>query len=52
MWTQGRKKIEYLRDYVNDSEMLQAILAYMPDSKISEIAGFIAKDYDIDLEVV
>lgn len=52
MWEQGRKKIEYLRDYMNDSEMLQAILAYLPDSTISEMADSIARDFDIDLEEV
>lgn len=52
MWTQGRKKIEYIRDFIDDSELLQAILAWLPDSEISEMADSIAKDLDIDMEVV
>lgn len=52
MWTQGRKKIEYIRDYVNDADLIEAILAWLPDSEISEMAQDIAKDYDIDLETV
>lgn len=51
MWLQGRKKIEYLRDYVNDSEMLQAILAYLSDAELCSMATAIAKDFDIDLKV-
>jgi len=52
MWTQGRKKIEYIRDYVNDADLIEAILAWLPDSELSEMARNIAKDYDIELDAV
>jgi len=52
MWTQGRKKIEYIRDYVNDADLIEAILAWLPDSEISEMVRDIAKAYNIELDTV